>query len=194
MFKSGQKEALCNMGHLEHSSTWPPLGWREFAGIDKPFCQALAKDPARGKIFGLQYKIETIPLFKNEQKYLRHDVLIDGWEYSILNDSIEYPVLSFTLHDHFDENLPKESYITDIRSYSSSIPHTKKSANRAISAGLFLMKQIDAGFVPDVNRVLRVYKLHPNQAFLYASKKPVSPDLRRAFYQGNGIAACSKNA
>lgn len=182
------------MGSLESLITWPPTGWKQFKDIQPSLCQSLAKNPSKGKIYGLQYKIETVPLFKDEKKYLRYDVLIDGWEYSILNESIEYPVLSFTLLDCFDDNLPQECYITDIRSYSSLIPHTKKSAARAVSAGIFLMKQISNGFVPDVNRVLQVYKLHPTQSFLYSREKKLEFDLQAAFDKGYGNQNLAKKA
>ena len=174
------------MGRLEHMSIiWPPAGWPQFSAVEASSGQALAKDIGKAKIFGLQYQIDSVPLFKNETRLFRHDVRIDGWEYSILNESIEYPVLSFSLMDKFDLLLPRECFITDIRTYASAIPHTRRSANRAVSAALFLIKQIAAGAVPDINRVLRIYKLHPNQAFLYRNDQTLEPDLKRAFAQSH---------
>jgi hypothetical protein len=122
-----------------------------------------------------------MPLFKNDTKLFRHDIRIDGWEYSILNESTEYPVLSFSLLDKFDMSLPRECFITDIRSYATGIPHTRRSAARAVSAALFFIKQINRGQVPDINRVLRIYKLHPTQAFLYRGDRMLGADLKRAF-------------
>lgn len=173
------------MGRLESINIlWPPAGWSQLAAIQSSSGQSVAKDIAKARIFGLQYSIESMPLFKNETKIFRHDIKIEGWEYSILNESIEYPVISFSLMDRFDIALPRECFITDIRSYDAHIPHTSRSANRAVSASLFLMKQIANGSVPDVNRVLRIYKLHPNQAFLYRNDRALDPDLKQAFTQG----------
>lgn len=170
------------MGRLENGTKqWPPTGWTQFAAIQSSSGQSLAKDIGRARIFGLQYRIESVPLFRNETKFFRHDVMIDGWEYSILNESIEYPVLSFSLLDRFDAGLPRECFITDIRSYDTLIPHTSRSANRAVSAGLFVIRQIANGQVPDVNRVLRIYKLHPNQSFLYRNDRALDHDLKSAF-------------
>lgn len=170
------------MGRFETMNLlWPPAGWDQFGSIRYSSGQALAKDIGRARIFGLQYRIDSVPLFKNDTKLFRHDVVIDGWEYSILNESTEYPVLSFSLLERFDLNLPKECFIADIRSYDSHVPHTRRSANRAVSAALFLMKQIENGGVPDVNRVLRIFKIHPNQSFLYKGETSLDTELKQAF-------------
>ncbi|PZQ49161.1 MAG: hypothetical protein DI551_00475 [Micavibrio aeruginosavorus] len=160
---------------------WPPKGWSQFSSVLSSSGQSLAKDIGKSRIYGLQYRIDSVPLFKNDAKIFQHDIRIDGWEYSILNESIEYPVLSFSLLDRFDLSLPRECFVTDIRSYASHVPHTRRSANRAVSAALFFIRQITSGGVPDINRVLRIYKLHPNQAFLYRNDRMLEPDLKRAF-------------
>lgn len=163
---------------------WPPVGWPQFASVELPSGQSVAKNLGSSRIFGLQYSIDSMPLFQGDARYYRHDVRIDGWEYSILNESIEYPVLSFSIVDRFDESLPQECFLSEIRSYDSFIPHTRRSASRAVSAALFMIRQIADGQVPDVNRVLRIYKLHPNQSFLYRNDRSLEPDLKRAFDDG----------
>lgn len=169
------------MGRLETAMLWPPAGWSQFSAVEHASGQALAKDIGKARIYGLQYRIESLPLFKQDMKLFRHDIRIEGWEYSILNESIEYPVLSLTLLDRFDPSLPREYFISDIRSFDASMPHTKRSADRAVGAGLFLIRQIMAGQVPDVSRVLRIYKLHPSQAFLYRGEDAMGRNLRAAF-------------
>lgn len=176
------------------NAIWPPVGWPQLALIQSPTGQSLVKDIDKARIYGLQYRVESVPLLKDETRFFRHDIRISGWEYSILNESNEYPVLSFGLIDRFDSLLPREGYIADIRAYDTHIPHTRGSAGRAVSAGLFLIRQITEGTVPDVNRVLRAYRLHPSQAFLYKKDRSLEPDLRKAFGQGRGwIAARSKD-
>lgn len=170
------------MGRFETMNIhWPPIGWRPFAGVKASSGQSIAKDIFRARIFGLQYSIESVPLFKMETRLFRHDIMVGGWEYSILNDSREYPVLSFSLYDRFDDELDKECFVSDIRSYDTPIAHTRRSVNRAVSAALFMIRQVSEGNVPDVNRVLRAYKLHPNQAFIYRDDRSLEPDLCRSF-------------
>ena len=79
--------------------------------------------------------------------------------------------------------------MTDIRSYATAIPHTRASVNRAVSAGLFLIRQIQSGSVPDINRVLRAYKLHPNQAFLYRKDDGMGQALKSIFGAGGADAS-----
>lgn len=171
------------MGRFESMNTiiWPPVGWSQFSQVTSSSGRAVAKDIPKARIFGLNYSIESVPLFKMDKKLMRHDIVIEGWEYSILNESIEYPVLSFSLFDRFDLQLAKECFVTDIRAYATPIFHTQRSVNRAVNAALFMIKQIDNDSVPDVNRVLRAYKLHPNQAFLYRKDKLLEQDLKQAF-------------
>ena len=174
------------MGRFESMTAivWPPVGWPQFSQVTSSSGRAVAKDIPKAKIFGLNYSIDSVPLFKMDTKLMRHDVAIDGWEYSILNESIEYPVLSFSLYDRFDLQLAKECFVTDIRSYATPIPHTKRSVSRAISAAIFIIRQIENGNVPDINRVLRTYRLHPNQAFMYRKDILQEQDLKRAFSNG----------
>jgi hypothetical protein len=170
------------MGRFESTHiVWPPAGWSQFASVQASSGQSVAKDIGTARIYGLHYQIDSMPLFKNDTKLFRHDIHIHGWEYSILNESTEYPVLSFSLLDKFDMSLPRECFITDIQTYASAIPHTRRSAARAVSAALFFIKQIGRGQVPDVNRVLRIYKLHPTQAFLYRGDRMLGTELKRAF-------------
>ena len=173
------------MGRFESINIlWPPVGWKQFSVIEMSSGQSIAKDIAKARIFGLQYSIESVPLFKKNEKFFRHNIEIQGWEYSILNESIEYPVLSFAVMDRFDPELPVECFVSDIRSYATVMPHTKRSAQRAVSAGLFMIKQIAAGQVPDVARVLQIYKLHPTQSFLYRKDRSMEIDLKNAFARG----------
>jgi len=170
------------MGRFESMNIhWPPVGWPQFAAVGSSTGRAVAKDISKAKIFGLQYSIESVPLFKMDTKLFRHDILIEGWEYTILNESIEYPVLSFSLYDRFDLTLAKECFVTDIRSYSTPMPHTQRSVNRAVNAAIFMIRQIKGGVVPDVNRILTTYKIHPNQAPIYQKDAGLDAQMKQAF-------------
>ena len=169
------------MSSLESSPVWPPKGWAQFAKVKSSTGQSLSKDIGRARIIGLQYKIDTVPLFKGCTKFLNHNITIDGWEYSILNESIEYPVLSFSLMDRFDDTMPAEYFITDIKVYATPVPHTKRSAMRAVTTALFLMDQIGLGQVPAVDHVLKSNRLHPSQLSLYRSEQMLDISLQKAF-------------
>lgn len=172
---------------------WPPKGWNQFSVIKSCAGQAIGKDIGKARIYGLHYSIESSPVLKDNRKIFNHHIVLTGWEYSILNESIEYPVLSFSLMDRFAPDLPIEHFLSDIRTYDSLIPTTKRSGARALRAALFLMKQVADGMVPDVNRVLRTYKLHPTQAFLYRGDSSQMVNLGHAFERGQRPIKTSQN-
>jgi hypothetical protein len=182
------------MGRFESINIlWPPAGWPQFLAVTASAAQALAKSPEKGRIYGLHYTIDSMPLFKENAKLFRHDITITGWEYSILNESTEYPVLSLSVMDRFDQTLPREYFVSDIRAFDTAIPHTKRSSERAVSAALFLIRQIAGYAVPDVGRVLRTYKLHPLQSFLYRAEPPLDLHLRQVFADGIASVKDRKN-
>ncbi len=139
--------------------SWPPKGWPQFSGITQKSAQALVKDLKTARIYGLSYCVRSTPLYQLDGRYYCHTVDIAGWEYTIQNDSQEYPVLSFKLTDRYDQAQPMLDYISSVKVFARPIDVTAQNAKRAALAGLFLMKQVGEGFVPDPRRVLKVYRL-----------------------------------
>ena len=153
----------------QKTGSWPPKGWPQFKSISHKCKQALIKDLKTARIYGLSYKIQSMPLYHLDGKYFSHDIEINGWEYTIQNDSQEYPVLSFKLLDRHDEQMGLADHISNIKVCARMIDITDQTAKRTALAGLFLMKQIGGGFVPDPARVLRVYRLLQDTPYLLQS-------------------------
>ncbi|HPD83607.1 MAG: hypothetical protein R3D88_04055 [Alphaproteobacteria bacterium] len=148
--------------------SWPPKGWKEFFEIEASHGQSILKDPVSACVTGLSYHIDPIPTYhKNNDRKFVYAVCIEGWDYNIYNESREYPVLSFVLHERPEENTSKYLYMSDIRTQGRSVKITERSAYRAFMAALFLMKQINSGQVSEAERILRLYKIHPTQRSLY---------------------------
>lgn len=160
------------MGFIEQGTViWPPRGWKQLGCITHSCGQALAKDIRTAKIFGLSFQIESEPIYQLEQRFFRHKITIEGWQYSILNESSEYPVLSFVITDRYDVRQPKESLVSDIRIMAKPVENRAVVVRRVIMAAQLLVKQIQIGQVPDYERVLSIYHLHPkrgvpNDAFI----------------------------
>lgn len=148
--------------------SWPPKGWRQLNNIDQTFGQAIHKNPQTALVTGLSYVVEPIPSknCKGQRKYI-YKVDIRGWDYNIYNESCEYHVLSFTFKDRHNLKDPKHYYMADIRTRGQSLALNERSAHRTYMAAMFMMKQISAGQVSDVERILRLYKIHPTQSHLY---------------------------
>ena len=148
--------------------SWPPRGWDQLRHIKASEGQSVIKDPASARVYGLSYMIEPLPysLGKKINKAI-YLIEIEGWEYNIHNDSREYPILSFILQERPDDDAPKDFYISALKAMSLQLRVTERSAHRAFMAANFLMKQIANNQVPDAERILRLYKIHPLQRALY---------------------------
>lgn len=146
---------------------WPPKGWRQFDAITQTEAQAIHKNPVSAVVTGLSYTIDPCShlLDPNRQRFSYHFSFLE-WNYNIYNESYEYPVLSFTLWER-PERGPKHYYMSDIKTQARPLVITERSAQRTYMAAVFLMKQINSGIVPDTQRLLRLYKIHPTQRSLY---------------------------
>lgn len=175
--------------------SWPPQGWDQLEHIKNSNGQSLSKDPASAMVTGLSYNIEPIPVYQknraaNADPTFVYAVQIDGWEYNIHNESREYPVLSFMLQARTDPSCPKESYLSNIKTQARPLHLTSRSARRAMIAALFIMKQINSGQVPDAERILRLYKIHPTQRSLYEiDNRPAK--VRSIFSKAHNVQACA---
>ena len=156
-----------------------PKGWKHFECIRNISGQSVTKDPVSGKVKGLVYQIESSPIYYKEDIVSAvHEIKISGWEYNILGESEEYPILSFLLEDRLNPMAQKEKSISQIRVKNKLFPVTSSSAHRSYMVALLFLKQIDAGNVLDINRVLSMYKIHPTQRGIYKLKNYV----RNAFF------------
>lgn len=151
------------MSNVDQGHAWPPRGWKQLGSITQLNGQALAKDIRTAKIFGLGFRIESEPLYQMESRFYRHKIQIDGWQYSILNESSEYPVLSCVITDRHDIRHPRESFVSDIRIMAKPVENRPVIVRRVIMAAQLLIKQIQMGQVPDHERVLSIYHLHPKR-------------------------------
>ncbi len=166
---------MCKFKNLGVS--WPPKGWKAFNEIDQTYGQAILKNPVSAVVTGLSYVIEPIPVYKSSVRGHYYAVNITGWDYNIYNESCEYPVLSFIFHDKPDSKTPKHYYMSELKTQAQSLHLTERSAHRMYMAALFLMKQIGSGQVPDVERILKLYKIHPSQRDAYKINSERSDSL-----------------
>ena len=142
---------------------WPPVGWKHFSSIKKSCGQALSKDPRTAMIHGLSYNVEASPVYLDNRELSHiYAIRIDGWTYSIQNESQEYPVMSFTLLDKARGEIQKAPYLSNLKIQSRLCDVNEGKAHRAIMAALFFMKQVEGKNVPDYEQVLRLYRLTPN--------------------------------
>ena len=145
---------------LNEGESWSPEGWDYLGGIKRQ-AQSLIKDPDSARVRGLSYKILSDPIYIRGKTYKTHKISIDAWEYTIHNDSREFPVLSVKILDRFDPSLPEEFFVSDIKAMACSVSLNEKTARRVLRLTRFLLGQVAKGNVPDTQRSLRMYRLHP---------------------------------
>ena len=150
-------------------SVWPPKGWKEFSDITLLNNQTIFKDPHTSKLSGLCYSIEPIPVFKKKSRTFIYNIAIESWEYSINNESSEFPVLSFLIGERYAIPQMTERIIENIKSFSRPIESTPLSSQRSLMAALFFIKQINNDYMPDIEKTLSLYKIHPSQRTEYQS-------------------------
>lgn len=142
---------------------WPPVGWKHFSAIKKLCGRALDKNPKTATVSGLSYRVEVNPVcFNKDSDSYIYSLYVDGWSYSIQNESHEYPVISFDFLDRKigeNNNLP---YLSNLKTRGMLFEATEINAHRAVMASLFFMKQISSKNVPDYNQVLKLYRLEHN--------------------------------
>jgi len=142
---------------------WPPNGWEVFHAIKKSCGQAVFKDPVGACVAGLTYTIEPTRIYDDEGNLvLSYAIDVQGWNYSILNESQEFPILSFHIIEREKDIRLKKPYISRLKILSRPLELTENKAHRVLLTALFLIKQIDAKNVPDYERILKLYRIHPD--------------------------------
>ena len=155
-------------------SSWPVTGFDKL-GTRKQFAgQASEKDAVTSSIKGLSYLVRPHGRDKNS-----YDVTIKGWRYSVRNETIEFPILSFSCLNPFESKKSKQFVLQDIKVNARPLIINERSSQRSLMAAIFIMRHIEKGQVPDTNRILRLYKVHPSQHSLYEmSERPQNAKRR----------------
>lgn len=142
-------------------AAWPFSHISFLAGLERPAAQAIIKHIDRGCVSGMSYCIQTERVYCKEKPRLMHFIQIDGWEYSIRNESIETPILSFSYLDGGTQSGAMDKCIQNIRVLNKTMVRGYRVPEKTMRIAAYLMRQIAQGHVPDATRVLSSYKLLP---------------------------------
>ncbi len=135
---------------------WPPQGVSAFSAVPTAKGTALLRNARDARLFGLSYNIE--PLAEGGDVWYR--LRIETWAYGVQSDSIALPVLDFTFQP-CPGLLSREVPVKDLKIMSRPLAGDGRTGGRALSVALFLINQINAGHVPDCERILRLHRLYP---------------------------------
>lgn len=85
---------------------------------------------------------------------------IDSWRHDLLGDTTDLPVMEI-IFDATQFQTPARA-LESLKLMARPVKFTEKVASRTVSAALFLINQINAGQVPDFERVLELHRIHPD--------------------------------
>jgi len=134
---------------------WLSRGWVMFEGIEHSEKSATQPNAKDSSIDGLSYRLHHCHENGREKIFLR----IDSWCYDKFGETTDLPVLE-TVFDAAQFKTPAKA-LESIKVMARPIRLSERVASRAVNAALFLINQINAGQVPDFERVLELHRIHP---------------------------------
>lgn len=147
------------MSSLLHNDVlWPPENIRFLRGLKQPCGQAMVKHVDKGHITGMAYRVEGADIYIHEKLRKAYFIEIDAWDYTIRNESREYPVLSFSYLDILPQ---KNSRAVQNVRLMGRYMRGQLVAEKTLRTASYFMRHIELGDVPDVQHVLSLYKLLP---------------------------------
>ncbi len=154
------------------------------SGRKRPHAQAILKHIDEGRVSGMSYRIEAERIYLNEKPRLMYFIQIEGWEYTIRNDSIETPVLSFT---YLDGERDTARAVQNVRVMNKTMTRGYRISDKTLRVAAYLMRQIESGTVPDAQRVMAGYKFLPGH--------PLVPGfVQNSFTYANGFLKSGGNS
>lgn len=135
---------------------WQTRGWVAFGDLDRAEKSATRPNPKDSSIVGLSYSLHHCHEGDAEKIMLR----IDSWCYDKFGETTDLPIMEIL----FDASLflvPSRA-VESLKLMARPVRLNEKIATRTVSAALFLINQINAGQVPDFERVLELHRIHPD--------------------------------
>lgn len=175
------------MSPLQYDSTlWPPPDDSFLSGLQRPFAQSIIKNIDRGSVSGMSYRIDGEHVYMDNKLRTLYFVQIDGWDYTIRNESIETPILSFAYLGMSLKHMPADKAVQNVRIFGKSVRRGYRVPDKTLRVASYLMRQIAQGNVPDAQRVFGSYRLLPTHL--------LSPGFfQNSFAYANGLIKESSN-
>ncbi len=131
-----------------------------FSGVSQERGASVFSDKEASKLSGLSYEIRP-------EKSSLYQIHIDSWQYDIHNGPQGRPVLEFVFQGLPDPAKEPEKSVRSLKTLGCPIIRTERSILRAAMATVFFINQVLARQVPDAEKILRMYRIHPSQNRLY---------------------------
>jgi hypothetical protein len=134
----------------------PPL--RDVPGFALIPCghgSALNTHPRDNRLHGASWSLQPEP-----QHPAWYHLYVESWVYGVQGEMMSMPVLDFLFRPG-PEGL-KDIEIRQLKIVSRTVTQDEYTNIRAMSVALFFINQINAGHVPDCERILKLHRLYPH--------------------------------
>lgn len=139
---------------------WPPEGWSMFEEITQQKAIATKKDNETQIVSGALYNVS---LHKISKAIVSYTLEIQEWSYDQTGQhKVRTPLLvRFRSCPHAPGNGHKNAYCFEsLRLYGDVItPKSQSETNNFSLVAAYLASRIEKGIVPDIRRVLKLYKV-----------------------------------
>lgn len=139
---------------------WAQRGWDVFKDLHRAENSATRTNPKDSSILGLSYSLHHCHEGAGDEACEKLMLRIDSWTYDKLGETTDLPIME-VVFDAKQFTSPAKS-IESLKIMARPAKDTEKVASRAVSAALFFINQINAGQVPDFERVLELHRIHPD--------------------------------
>lgn len=139
---------------------WAKRGWDVFKDLTHAENSATRTNAKDSSILGLSYSLHHCHEGAGEKACEKIMLRIDSWTYDKLGETTDLPIMEIVFDAHLLSSPAKS--IESLKIMARPAQAAEKIASRAVSAALFFINQINAGQVPDFERVLELHRIHPD--------------------------------
>ena len=138
---------------------WPPQGLDIFCNIAKPSNQHFEKRASDGVLQGMLYAVTPEPSTLRPIRAWR--ITIEEWSYADVTQIEVRDVLSIRIVNEAlrRADLPYQDVISDLFVRGDRMIVTPHSAFNSLMAAAVIMTKIDAGRLPNLNKIMASYQL-----------------------------------
>ncbi len=127
-----------------------------FGPVPEASGSALYRHPGEGRLFGLSYDVRP-----DDKDIYWYRLRIEAWTYGVQDDALVLPVMSFVFQPDGGGG-PLHCRVGDLKIMSRPMADDTHTGARALSVALFFINQINAGQVPNCEKILKLHGLYPS--------------------------------
>lgn len=164
---------------------WPPENLPGFSAVPATSGSATRRNPRDSLLYGLSYAIKPVPRKGGGVQDGFYALRIEAWTYGVQNESMSVPVMDFTFSPACEKGAVAS--VGELKILARAVEDDGFSGARAMSVALFFINQINAGQVPDYERILKLHALYPQKGGLLGADGSSGAPHDESYKGGAGL-------